>query len=151
MARLGVLRVASTLRLMDRRRLAETLTLPPGIREMAQALEYRAQHSDVAYKERAAQDESLAQARAARPVPEVPLAVLTHGIPYDWQPPGVPQAAVEQAERAWRDRQAEMANSVLDSTLIVAERSGHAIPMEQPGAVVEAIDWAIAATQRSAC
>ena len=44
-----------------------------------------------------------------------------------------------------------MANSVMDSTLIVAEGSGRAIPMEQSEAVVEAIDWAIAATQRSAC
>jgi hypothetical protein len=79
------------------------------------------------------------------------LAVIRHGIPYDWQTPGVPREAAEEAERAWQERQAEMANSVFDSTLIVAEHSGRAIPMEQPEAVVEAIDWAIAATQRSAC
>jgi pimeloyl-ACP methyl ester carboxylesterase len=149
LAQIGVLRLGIGLGLAEPP--AQLLAYPPSARESALALGYGASHLDVAYKERISQGESQVQAQGFGPVPEVPLAVLIHGLPYDWMPPGVPRAARELAEVTWRERQVQTANSVFDSTVIVAEQSGHPIPLEQPEAVIEAVDWAIAATLRSAC
>jgi pimeloyl-ACP methyl ester carboxylesterase len=146
LARLGVWRLVGRMNLIR-----STDGFSSSAREMALALGHRAQHYDVTYGEMASWDESLAQARAAGSIPGVPLAVLTHGVPYDWQPPGMPKGARERAEQAWRERQAAMANSVLDSRLIVVEGSGHAIPLERPEAVSEAIAEVIEATRLSPC
>jgi pimeloyl-ACP methyl ester carboxylesterase len=51
---------------------------------------------------------SGAQVREAGPLPNVPLAVLRHGLPLR-QPPGWP---VEEIERIWRQMQEELAASV---------------------------------------
>lgn len=149
LARVGVFRLAVGLGLA--RPPEPVLAYPSAARESALALGYGASHLDIAYRERLAQSATWTQAQKAGPVPEVPLAVVMHGVPYDWLPLGVPKAVREQAEQTWRERQLEMANSVLDSTVIVAKQSGHAIPLEGPEVVVEAVDWAIAAALRGAC
>jgi pimeloyl-ACP methyl ester carboxylesterase len=58
-----------------------------------------------------------------------PLVVLTHGRP-DSSP---------EEEEDWRDMQADHARRSPTGRLIVAERSGHDIQLDQPDLVIEAI------------
>jgi pimeloyl-ACP methyl ester carboxylesterase len=70
-------------------------------------------------------DASYAQVRAAGPLPAVPLIVITHGDPRAdpyWLPADWP---IEQLEPIWQELQAELARSVPNGRLIVAEGSGH--------------------------
>jgi pimeloyl-ACP methyl ester carboxylesterase len=70
-------------------------------------------------------DASYAQVRAAGPLPSVPLVVVTHGDPRAdpcWMPTDWP---IEQLEPIWQEMQAQLARSVPNGRLIVAEGSGH--------------------------
>jgi pimeloyl-ACP methyl ester carboxylesterase len=70
-------------------------------------------------------DASFAQVRAAGPLPEVPLVVLTHGDPRAdpyWLPADWP---IEQLEPIWQQMQSDLARSVPNGRLIVAEGIGH--------------------------
>ena len=60
---------------------------------------------------------------------DLPLRVLTHGIP--WPSP--------TDERLWQDSQRHALTWSTRSKLIVAERSGHVIMLAQPGVVIDAI------------
>jgi pimeloyl-ACP methyl ester carboxylesterase len=64
----------------------------------------------------------------------LPAVVIRHGKPFDILPPTWPIAKIDAA---WREQQEAMART-LDARLVVAERSGHAIPFDQPDVVVEA-------------
>ena len=78
---------------------------------------------------------AMRKAAAASPLRPLPLIVLTHGRPFDW-PPGVPTAAVEAL---WLPLQEDLAALVPDGRLVVAEKSGHFIPGDQPDLVIAAI------------
>ncbi len=75
---------------------------------------------------------------AAAPLPEVPLVVLTHGVPLDASqlPTGWP---IQADERQWRELHADLAGLVPGGHQIIAERSGHYIQIDQPELVVAAI------------
>jgi pimeloyl-ACP methyl ester carboxylesterase len=60
-----------------------------------------------------------------------PLALLTHGIPFP------PVAAAMEEE--WADGQQALARLSTDSELIVAEKSGHLIHVDEPQLVVETV------------
>ncbi|MCI0579785.1 MAG: alpha/beta hydrolase [Chloroflexi bacterium] len=144
---LGVVRLLAQMggvRLADRvglDGLPESVTqFPAEVQPVVLAVGHRGQSFDAAYREVIASAQSLAQARqAAGAIPPVPLIVLSHGVPYDWLPAGVSLAAREDAEQIWQARQAEMARSVPEARLVVVEGSGHAIALERPEAVVEAV------------
>ena len=87
--------------------------------------------------------ESHAQARAAGPLPPVPLVVLTHGTPLQ-QPPGWPAAAIEQA---WRATQDELAKSTPRGKLVVAEGAGHFIHRDTPQLVRDAVREVVTAAR----
>jgi pimeloyl-ACP methyl ester carboxylesterase len=83
-------------------------------------------------------DASAAQMReaaAASPLRPMPLAVLTHGRPWDW-PRDYPAAALEAV---WLPLQEDLAALTPNGRLVVAEESGHFIPGDQPELVIEAI------------
>lgn len=65
----------------------------------------------------------------------MPVVVLTHGRPWDW-PTGYP---AEELEAIWMPLQEKLAALSPESCLIVATKSGHFIPGDQPELVVEAI------------
>jgi pimeloyl-ACP methyl ester carboxylesterase len=72
-------------------------------------------------------DATFALVRAAGPLPAVPLVVITHGDPRAdpyWLPSDWP---IEQLEPIWQELQADLARSVPNGRLIVAEGSGHAV------------------------
>jgi D-alanyl-D-alanine carboxypeptidase len=77
-------------------------------------------------------------AREARPLPSMPLVVLTHT-----QPPDaatlLPGLSVEASERLWGEQQADLTTLLPNSQQILAEESGHYIQLDQPELVIDAI------------
>jgi D-alanyl-D-alanine carboxypeptidase len=77
-------------------------------------------------------------AREARPLPSIPLIVLTHT-----QPPDaatlLPGLSVEASERRWSEQQADLTTLLPNSQQILAEESGHYIQIDQPDLVIDAI------------
>lgn len=73
------------------------------------------------------------------PTTTVPTVVLTHGRGGDWAGPGVIGPLDEAAiEYDWQAAQKELAKGP-QSSLVVAEKSGHMIPAEEPDLVIQAI------------
>ena len=91
-----------------------------------------------AASEAAALADSVAIVRAAPPLKDVPLVVLSHGVP-DMFTGIMGEQDVEAAERIWQRMQANVALLSPQGTLIVAEKSGHKIHLDQPEAVIAAI------------
>ncbi len=80
--------------------------------------------------EYAALEESFAQVGASqRSFGDLPLVVLTHGLP-------LPDL---QAEQAWQALQKDFAASSSNSAHRIATGSGHYIHLEQPDLVITAI------------
>jgi pimeloyl-ACP methyl ester carboxylesterase len=74
------------------------------------------------------------------PTLPVPTVVLTHGRGGDWAGPGVIGPLDEAAiEYDWQAAQKELAKGP-KSSLVVAEKSGHLIPAEQPELIVQAVE-----------
>jgi D-alanyl-D-alanine carboxypeptidase len=77
-------------------------------------------------------------AREARPLPSMPLVVLTHT-----QPPDaatlLPGLSVEASERLWGEQQADLTTLLPNSQQILAGESGHYIQLDQPELVIDAI------------
>ena len=86
--------------------------------------------------------DAVERAVAARPLQELPLVVLAHGL--DDEPP--PELAadltpgfLDAQAAAWRASQARLAALVPDARQMIATESGHYIHLEQPALVIEAI------------
>lgn len=83
---------------------------------------------------------SYEQVQEAGPLPEVPLIVVTAGVPEGW-PPGW-DAELFDALRA--EQQAELATLVTGGRQVFAETSGHHVPSTQPEVVIEAVESVLA-------
>jgi hypothetical protein len=90
--------------------------------------------ANISKAERAAP--SLTKADAFAPLGDLPLAVVTHGIPF----PG-PFAVLE---KSWGQGQAKLAALSTDSVLLVADRANHMVQHDQPEVVIEAIRSVVA-------
>lgn len=75
------------------------------------------------------------EVRASGRLPDVPLDVLTAGRPKP-APSGFPAT---ELDRVWRELQAELAPLTPQGVQVVVEGDGHAIMLQRPEAVVEAI------------
>ena len=74
------------------------------------------------------------------PTLSLPTVVLTHGRGGDWAGPGVVGPLDEAAiEYDWQAAQKDLAKGP-KSSLVVADKSGHMIPEEQPELVLQAIE-----------
>jgi pimeloyl-ACP methyl ester carboxylesterase len=75
----------------------------------------------------------------------IPLIVLIHGH-LDPIPPSVDLSpeVLQQEEEGWRQMQSELAMLSPKGKLVVAEKSGHFIILEQPELVIEAIQQVVA-------
>jgi pimeloyl-ACP methyl ester carboxylesterase len=80
---------------------------------------------------------------------DLPLVVLARGRP-DALPPQVVLApeVVADAERVWRELQAELAARSSQGRLVVADRSGHYIQLDEPALVVTAIRQVVESVRR---
>ena len=88
--------------------------------------------------------EQVRSARAAAPLPTVPLVILTHGLPADSAqlPPTWPTA---EEEAMWRELHQDLAGLVPEGRQIIAEQSGHFIQLDQPELVVASVLEVVAA------
>ena len=81
--------------------------------------------------------ESDKQVLASGKLGDLPLIVIVHGDPSMFA--SLPAEDALQAEEDWQAAQKKLAASSSNSQLIVAERSGHAIPFDRPDVVINAI------------
>jgi len=71
-----------------------------------------------------------------RQLGNVPLIVIRHGRQGMW---GLAADKERAAETRWQELQAQLVQKSTDAKLEIAEKSGHAIPLEQPEIIVDAI------------
>lgn len=112
--------------------------LPPdvGARRRA-ALVMSTRHLRAVSDEFEALDDSLAYVRRIRrPLGDLPVIVITHGLPVT---EGVPEHLRSDVEDAWQRMQSSLTGIARDASLVVAERSGHNIHIEQPDVIVDAL------------
>jgi pimeloyl-ACP methyl ester carboxylesterase len=76
------------------------------------------------------------QARADQPLRPLPLAVLTHGRPFQELMPDWPGEAFE---RMWLGMQQDLAALVPNARFSIASQAGHNIHQDQPALVIEAV------------
>lgn len=81
------------------------------------------------------------RALRARGLGDIPLFVLSHGVPQ--AVPGVADEVNAAYEASWQQMQAEITAQSSAGTHLVAERSGHMIQHDQPELVVETIRQAV--------
>ena len=87
---------------------------------------------------------SEAQVRVARPVPDVPLVVLRHGLPFE----GGSNWPTEAVEKLWAELQNDLAKLTPRSQVIVAAKSHHRIQEDEPGVVSAAIEQVVRAARK---
>jgi pimeloyl-ACP methyl ester carboxylesterase len=112
--------------------------LPSDLREIAYALAYNSRMGVNMKAEQATRQERDEQFMSAEPLPDVPMIVIVRDMADPIQG-SVDEETTQQTEQAWREAQIELAAQVTDGTLIVAEGSGHFIPLEKPEVVVDAL------------
>lgn len=102
---------------------------------------------DTMIAELAALEESRAQVRAMRDrgLGDIPLIVLSHGIPQAI--PGLPDEVNRAYEAAWQQMQIELAAQSSKGQQLLVEGAGHMIHHDRPEAVVEAIRQVVEATR----
>ena len=88
--------------------------------------------------------ESLEQVRAAHitSLGNIPLIVLYHGITDN----PLPGMTTEENQQWWLELQTELAALSPQGKLVLAERSGHHIQLDQPNLVIDAIEQVLTAT-----
>lgn len=146
MTRLGLLRLLGSF--MGEEQLPPQLQyLPPEVHQEYLTVGYQAKYFDAVLDEGAVVEESDALVRSAGPLRDMPLVVLTHGVPDPTALGAAPEQA-EEVEQIWQELQQDLTKLSSNSTLLVAEESGHAIPGEQPDAVVDAIRQVVEAARR---
>ncbi len=113
-------------------------TLPPAARAAYLAVEGQQKCFDALLAEEAATSQREAQLRKTAGLGDLPLVVLTHGLP-GAAPNGVSAEQAAQVEQLWQGLQAKLATLSSRGQLVHAERSGHNIALDQPGLVLDAI------------
>ena len=94
---------------------------------------------------------SFAQMRRAarkQPFPDVPVSVLSHGLPFAL-PEGLPAGfASPLLERAWTDAQDKLARLTPATRHVIARRSSHYIMFTQPKLVINQVRRVVRAARR---
>ena len=84
--------------------------------------------------------ESQNQVRSAPALGDLPLIVISHGKPAPLpKSPGITPDVERRYEEVWQELQAELAALSTKGELVVARESGHAIQLDQPELVVDAV------------
>ena len=82
--------------------------------------------------------QDVALASASDSPLDIPLIVISHGIS-DMFAFHMSPSDVEEAEQIWQKMQAELATFSAQGKLLLAEKSGHKIHIDEPELVVEVI------------
>ena len=113
------------------------MKLPPEIRSTYLEVGFQPKYFQSNLDELAASAESDKQLSATGSLGNLPLIVIRHGIPDLFA--NMPAEQAKQAEKVWQELQADLARISSESQIIVAEKSGHAIQVDQPIFAVDAI------------
>lgn len=117
--------------------------LEPELRENARAILYWSNLGDLA-DELGAVPETMEQAKGlARPLRDMPLAVVTAGSDDN------PAFRREGVREVWFKLQEELAALSTNSKHVVAEKSTHYIQEDEPELVIDAIRWVVEEVRRS--
>ncbi len=84
-------------------------------------------------------DATLAQVRAVKSLGNIPLAVLVAVDPTKSRWGDIPSDLATRLDKVWLDLHKEYLNLSTDSSLILAEHSGHFIQQDEPQVVIDAI------------
>src|SRR5581483_9175023 len=82
----------------------------------------------------------MARAQRLHPLPKMPLVVISHGIPDPPMGKELVPGLNTAIETEWQKQQIELATLVPGGRRVVATKSGHGIPAEQPELVVRVIE-----------
>jgi pimeloyl-ACP methyl ester carboxylesterase len=92
-------------------------------------------------------DASFAQLQAAaKPLPSLPLVVLTRGVPVSAELPPEMRSALppdfpfDTFDTVWQELQVELAALVPGARQVIATESGHYIQLQQPQLVIDAVE-----------
>jgi pimeloyl-ACP methyl ester carboxylesterase len=99
-------------------------SLPPSVRQFARATSFRAAGYQAAADEIIHVRESASEVRSSRRKLTVPVLVITAG---------------RGADENWRRLQRDQASLSERGCLMIAEQSGHVVPIDQPELIVDAI------------
>jgi pimeloyl-ACP methyl ester carboxylesterase len=99
-------------------------SMPPSVRQFAQATRFRAAGYQAAADEIIHIRESASEVRSSRRKLTIPVLVVTGG---------------RGADENWRQLQRDQASLSERGCLIVAEQSGHVVPIDEPEVIVDAI------------
>lgn len=136
LTRLGISR--SFIRLRGVKAAQDFITkLPPELQLQVLSLFLRRTFSAAAAEIRS-MHESVALANASNSPLDIPLIVISHGIP-DMFSFHMSPSDIEEAEQIWQKMQAELATFSTQGKLLLAEKSGHKIHIDEPELVVEVI------------
>ncbi|MFN8414338.1 MAG: alpha/beta hydrolase [Anaerolineales bacterium] len=122
------------------------LKLPPEIRTTYLEVGFQPKYFQSNLDELAASAESDKQLSVTGSLGNIPLTVIRHGIPDLFA--SMPAEQGKQAEIVWQELQAELANLSSNSEMIIAEKSGHGIQIDQPSLVVDAIRQIVETVRR---
>lgn len=70
---------------------------------------------------------------------DLPLSIVTHGIPIDSTPFGLTQEQSDQIEEIWQEQQKELLKLSTNSKLIIAKDSSHLVMNDEPELVIEVV------------
>ena len=90
---------------------------------------------------------SADQVRAASPLGDLPLVVLTHSPAWQFGP-DLPPDVEAKIEQVWQDLQIDLANLSSNSTQVITTKAGSYIPLEEPQLVIDAILKVIAEAKK---
>lgn len=121
--------------------------LPPEVRPMYLAVGFQPKYFDANLDELAASAESDKQLSATGSLGNMPLTVIRHGMPDLFA--SMPADQARQAEQIWQELQADLAGLSSNGKLVVAEKGGHGIPVDQPALVVDAIRQVVEIVRRA--
>lgn len=111
--------------------------LPPALQKKYLRAGFQPDYFRTNRNELNAINQSDHQVRGTGSLGDIPLMVIKHSIPDLFS--GMPPAEAKIAEEVWQNLQADLARRSTNSQLITAEKSGHAIHVDQPELVISAI------------
>jgi len=113
------------------------MKLPPEMRQLYLEVGFQPKYFQSNLDELAAVVKSDQQVSVTGSLGKLPLTVIRHGIPEMFA--DMPDVQAKQAEQVWQELQEELVKLSSNGQLLVAERSGHSIAIDQPDLIVEII------------
>jgi len=111
--------------------------LPPELRPLYLEVGFQPKYFQSNLDELAVIVESDKQLSLVGSLGNIPLTVIRHGIPDLFS--SMPAEQAKRSEQVWQELQTELARLSSNGQLLVAEKSGHAIQIDQPSLVVDTI------------